>query len=79
MTKEIPKVRPAIISLETCGLLKDFLGFRHLIRNLYTFDIDKDGIRKLLDKLPETLLNIEHDLKIFCNLLVTAINEDCKE
>jgi hypothetical protein len=79
MTEEIPEVRPAIISTETYVLLKDFLSFRHLIRYLYTFDINKDEIKKLIDKLPETLSNVRYELIIFCKLLDIAITEDSKD
>lgn len=76
MTKEIPEVRPAVLSTETQALLDDFLAFRHLIRSIYAFNLDADRLNRLLHRLPEALSHIKQDLTSFCELLSVALNED---
>ena len=72
MAKEIPEVRPAVLSTETLNLLDDFLAFRHLIRSLYAFDLAPERLKHLLDRLPEALSYAKSDLENFCNLLSLA-------
>ena len=40
MTEEIPGIRPAVISEETRMALDSYRTFRHLARNIYTFNLD---------------------------------------
>jgi hypothetical protein len=40
MADEIPSVRPAVISPEICAQLNELRGFRHVVRNVYTFKFD---------------------------------------
>lgn len=74
MAKEIPKTRPAVISPLALSMLDDFLAFRHLVRNLYAFDLDADLLKQLLDRLPEALSHVKRDLVAFCQLLYEASN-----
>ena len=37
MTTEIPGVRPAVISESSHSQLDEYRGFRHVVRNVYTF------------------------------------------
>ena len=48
MAEEIPSVRPAVISKPVCELLNDYRGFRHIVRNVYTFKFDPNKIKKLV-------------------------------
>jgi len=76
MSREIPEVRPAVLSAETVALLDDFLAFRHLIRGLYAFNLDAERLKQLLDQVPEALSHAKRDLDGFCKLLDVAASQD---
>jgi hypothetical protein len=40
MATEIPQVRPAVISEAIYKQLDDYRGFRHDVRNVYTYKFD---------------------------------------
>ena len=40
MTNEIPDIRPAVISEVTYEALDEYRGFRHVVRNIYAFQLD---------------------------------------
>ncbi|MBI5034463.1 MAG: hypothetical protein HZB51_28405 [Chloroflexi bacterium] len=79
MKLEIPSVRPAVIRSATRTALDKYLGFRHVVRNLYTWDFDVPQVMRLIDQLPQTLANLEQDLKRFCNFLDAAGHADEKQ
>lgn len=39
--------RPAVITQETATDLKDYLGFRHIVRNIYGFELNLDRLDEL--------------------------------
>lgn len=79
MSKDIPEVRLAVLSIETEDLLDDFLAFRHRIRNLYAFDLDAIRLKRLLDRLPNTVSQTRQDLENFCQLLDAAASMEGTE
>lgn len=53
MMREIPKIRPSVISIETGAKLDEYRRFRHVVRNVYTHNFDPIKIGKLVaDALP---------------------------
>ncbi len=40
----IPDVRPPVLTLETRDRLDRYRGFRHIVRNVYTFNMDSEQI-----------------------------------
>ena len=49
MTISVPKVRPHVISAETCRLLDSLRGFRHVFRHAYARELDVRKLRIVLD------------------------------
>jgi hypothetical protein len=47
MTKEVPGIRPAVVSMTTCQRLDEYRGFRHVVRNVYTYQFDPVKVEKL--------------------------------
>lgn len=47
MSAEIPGVRPPVISRQTRLVLDDFRGFRHVVRNIYTYNLRADRVIEL--------------------------------
>ena len=69
MTEEISGIRPAVISMETREALDDFRRFRHIARNIYTFNLDPMRIRSLVEKLPEGVDRACKDFLLFAEFL----------
>lgn len=69
MTYEIPGLRPAILRLETHDLLDELRGFRHRVRNIYTFRLNPERVTSLAGDLPQTYAALSQDLKIFIQFL----------
>lgn len=65
----VPDVRPVVISDETRKKLDAYRGFRHVVRNVYTFDFDPDQLELLVRRLPETRDHVFQDLRAFADTL----------
>ncbi|MFQ6039283.1 MAG: hypothetical protein ACE5PV_00395 [Candidatus Poribacteria bacterium] len=79
MAKEIPEVRPAVLSAGTVASLDDFLAFCHLIRSIYAFNLDAERLKQLFERLPSALSQAKQDLGGFCELLATAASQNNTE
>lgn len=63
---ESKKERPKVISLELMEELKEYLGFRHLFRNIYGTRLDWDKLKLLLLKIQEKVWpKLKAEFKLF--------------
>ena len=69
MTEEIPGIRPAVISGETRTALDSYRTFRHLARNIYTFNLDVRRIKTLVESLPDVVEKFCEDISVFLDFL----------
>lgn len=69
MAIEIPRVRPRVISPETRDRLEAYRGFRHVVRNVYTFNLNPLRIEPLVAELPATFASVESDIARFLQFL----------
>jgi uncharacterized protein YutE (UPF0331/DUF86 family) len=69
MTEEIPEIRPAVISEETRTALDSYRTFRHLARNIYTFNLEAKRIRSLVENLADTIEKFCKDISAFLDFL----------
>jgi len=69
LTIEITGVRPAVLSLETRDRLDRYRGFRHVVRNVYTFNLDPQQIELLIQHLSVTMAAVTGELLAFADLL----------
>jgi hypothetical protein len=53
MTKEVPGIRPAVISTETGIRPEKYRQFRHVVRNVYTHRFNPAKLAKLVNSAPE--------------------------
>jgi hypothetical protein len=67
MTSEIKTIRPAILSAETRALLDEYRKFRHLVRTIYSFQLNGEKIKGLVVNLPKALKGFQRDLTDFIN------------
>lgn len=54
MSLDVPEVRPPVISAELGERLGDYLRFRHLVRNVYGFELDESKMDLMVARLEET-------------------------
>lgn len=48
MSIEVPGIRPAVISTELKEKLEEYRGFRHVVRNVYTYHLDPAKVKPLV-------------------------------
>lgn len=75
MAAEIPDVRPPVLSLETRDRLDRYRGFRHVVRNVYTFNLDVEQVEVLVRQLPATVEQVSRELLAFADFLEQLAEE----
>lgn len=69
MSLAIEGKRPPVISKAIKKELEEFLAFRHVIRNIYGFEIDSERLRGLLEKVKKVFENFKRDITKFLGFL----------
>lgn len=69
MAAPVTGVRMPVISLALFGHLDRLRGFRHVVRNVYTYNLDIEQVALLVRQLPETMQLIHADLSAFTAFL----------
>lgn len=69
MATEIPNVRPAILSTETYELLSGYCRFRHVVRHIYSFQLDADQLEILVEMVSRTFTQTSTELVEFAQFL----------
>ncbi len=72
MSIEVSGVRPAVISAELRIALEEYRGFRHIVRNVYTYQLNPEKLERLILMLRETLSTAERELLAFAKFLESA-------
>ena len=54
MAVEVPEVRPAVLAPEMVERMAEYLRFRHLVRNIYGFELDEERMAPLAARVEET-------------------------
>jgi hypothetical protein len=72
MCMDIPGVRPAVISGELRDLLEDYRGFRHVVRNVYTFHLNPAKMEWLISRIDPVLEKLTAELTAFENFIKEA-------
>lgn len=80
MTAEISPIRPPVISEETRDCLDEYRGFRHVVRNVYTFNLQMSRLQELTKGLQNCYVAITRDLDDFMEFLkeLSVENNDNK-
>ena len=69
MTVTLPQIRPRILSTEAFKAIEEFLRFRHIVRNLYTFEFDIERIQHLVRHLRPSFEQVRVELLGFADFL----------
>ena len=72
MSLEIPDLRPAVVSGDTRRQLEELLAFRHVVRNLYGFELQPQRIASLVDLALALLPVFAEEVEQFCSFLEQA-------
>lgn len=65
-------LRETLIKKETANKLGEYLGFRHFYRHSYSFVIDWQELKKLVDALDQVWLEVRTQINDFAHSLKTA-------
>ena len=76
MAAEVPTVRPAVISTDTRDALDEYRGFRHVVRNVYTFKFDPAKVQALAERAPAALTLAQAELLSFADFLEQQAQDD---
>lgn len=69
MTVEMKKLRPAVIEIKTRQHLDEFRGLRHVIRNVYAFNLRPARLAELVKNAPACMDLLNNDLTAFAEFL----------
>ncbi len=69
MSIEIPGVRPAVISEGLRENLEGYLGFRHVVRNVYTYHLNPEKLEALVIQVKTVFENAKTEMAGFCKFL----------
>lgn len=75
MAVEIELIRPSVISRETRFSLDEYRGFRHIVRNIYTFHLSPKRIKPLVDNLVEVWECTKGELERFLLFIEARCSE----
>ncbi|MGD1906736.1 MAG: hypothetical protein ACFB0C_12175 [Leptolyngbyaceae cyanobacterium] len=74
LSAEMPSIRPAVLSRDTRNRLDEYRGLRHVVRNLYAFNLRPSRLQELVTDLPDCYGALGQDLAQFCKFL-EAVDE----
>lgn len=69
MTDDIPSIRPAVISNISYKQLDEYRGFRHVVRNVYTYEFNPEKVKKLVEQAPVVYSRVHAELLAFADFL----------
>jgi hypothetical protein len=75
MSADVKGVRPPVLREETREMLDAFRGLRHVVRNVYAFNLRAARLDELLADLPACLERLREDLFAFIAFL-DALEEE---
>lgn len=75
MELDLPAVRPRVVSSELAHRLDEYLGFRHLFRNVYGFTLKAERLQPLEDELQTLYADLASELRGFVTWLSGGLGE----
>jgi uncharacterized protein YutE (UPF0331/DUF86 family) len=69
MALEVANIRPALISEKTRERLDPYRGFRHVVRNVYTYYISPDKMKPLAKGIRPLFKQVEKELSAFSRFI----------
>ena len=75
MSAEISSIRPPVVKMDTRDCLEEYRGFRHVVRNVYTFHLRPARLQELTTRLRPCYESVERDLSDFIIFLEKMIED----
>ena len=69
MADEVSTIRPAVLDITTRRCLDEYRGFRHLVRNIYTFNLRPSRLQELTTDLTGCYATVKGALLQFITFL----------
>jgi len=69
MSVEVSSIRPLVIQRSSRNCLDEYRGLRHVIRNVYTFNLQPSRLRVLVEGLSQCYESLVQDFRRFCDFL----------
>jgi hypothetical protein len=69
MSQEQKDIRPAVISTDCSSRLDELRRFRHLVRNLYTFNLVPEKLEPIVSDLPALWQKVQAEILAFADFL----------
>lgn len=69
MALDVPGTRPPVLLSDTPAALEEYLQFRHVVRNVYTFNLRQDRVAELVRGLRPAFERARNDLLAFAGFL----------
>lgn len=79
MSLEVTGLRPAVLAPETRAALLEYLEFRHVVRNVYTFDLRAARVAELVQGAPHAFDLAQRDFLAFTRFLDGLATADEEE
>lgn len=76
MAEEMTEVRPAVISDSVRLGLDEYRGFRHVVRNVYTYKFDSARIEKLIKGAGPLSFRLRAEIEAFADFLEATLGEE---
>ena len=76
MSAEMSNTRPPVIGRDTRDCLDEYRGFRHVVRNVYTFNLRPSRLQELVEELPSCYTALVQDMNTFCDFLDKLASEE---
>lgn len=75
MTVSLPQIRPQVLSGEAASAIDEYLRFRHIVRNIYTFEFDPERIEHLVQRLRPVFEQMRSELLAFADFLEQLVRK----
>jgi hypothetical protein len=72
MSADLPASRPPVIRRTTRDCLDEYRAFRHLVRNVYAFNLRPKRVSDLVDEINACFADVSKDLEEFGRFLKTV-------
>ena len=69
MNVALPQMRPQVISEETIKTIDEYLRFRHVVQNVYSFEFEPERIEHLVQCLRPSFEQVRFELLAFADFL----------
>lgn len=76
MSADSGDIRPAVIGRETRRCLDEYRGFRHVVRNVYAFNLNASRLKEMTNQLRNCFHALGSDLEKFGGFLSRMVNPE---